>query len=62
MATVTNDIADETLAAMDLYGGSFVRALAALYLVADPDNRATLRHAFAKIFEEYAGIATDHLR
>jgi hypothetical protein len=48
---------DATLEAMERYGGSFVQALAALYRRGDPDNQATLRHAFAVTFAQYAGMA-----
>ena len=50
------EIDDAILEAMDRYGGSFVVALAHLYRRADADNRATLRGAFARYFEEYAAL------
>ena len=53
---MSSDITDTTLEAMDSYGGSFVRTLAALYRRADPENRAILRHAFATVFAQYADL------
>ncbi len=50
-------VTDATLAAMERYGGSFVRTLAELYRQGDPDNQATLRHAFGILFAQYAGMA-----
>jgi hypothetical protein len=47
---------DATLDAMDRFGGSFVKQLAKLYRVADPDNQGRLRLAFADVFAEYAAI------
>lgn len=44
---------DDALHLMEQTGGSFVRALAACYYAADPANKATLRAAFAKYFDEY---------
>jgi hypothetical protein len=38
---------------MRAYGGSFARALAEAYLVADPGNRAKLEQAFADLFARY---------
>jgi len=54
-----NPPTDDTLAAMDRYGGSFVRTLATLYRRADPENRTILDRAFAKIFATYANLAAD---
>ena len=48
---------DETLAAMERYGGSFVSTLACLMRVADEDNQRRLRAAFADYFSEYREIA-----
>ena len=55
---MTDPIRDETLEAMTTYGGSFVRQLAVLYRLADPDNRRILTTAFAGYFREYADLAT----
>jgi len=57
MAEITVD--EETLDAMQIYGGAFVVLLGRLYRVADADNQQTLRHAFADYFHEYARIAQD---
>jgi hypothetical protein len=42
---------------MERYGGAFVQTLARLYRVADPLNRARVRHAFGDYFEEYRALA-----
>jgi hypothetical protein len=44
----------DTLARMQTYGGSFARAIAQAYVVADPENRAKLEQAFADLFARYA--------
>lgn len=44
---------DSAIHLMEVQGGSFVKALAHAYRVADPSNRATLRSAFAGYFDEY---------
>jgi hypothetical protein len=43
----------DTIARMRAYGGSFARAIAEAYLVADPGNRARLEQAFADLFARY---------
>ena len=48
---------DDTLTAMETYGGSFIRTLAALYRRADDTNRRTLLSAFGHYFTEYAELA-----
>jgi hypothetical protein len=48
-----DDVDDATLANMERYGGSFIRALAICYRRADEDNRAALRRTFAEYFEMY---------
>jgi hypothetical protein len=48
---------EATLDAMERYGGSFVQQLATAYRVADPENQAKLRDAFALVFAQYAGLA-----
>jgi hypothetical protein len=51
---MTEPISDAILDAMAQYGGSFVKQLAILYCLGDPDNRRILRAAFAEYFTEYA--------
>lgn len=43
----------ETLEAMELYGGAFVRALAGAWRRADPDNHHRLLCAFPEYYEQY---------
>lgn len=47
----------EVTEAMIRYGGSFVAGLGKLYRLADAQNQATLRSAFADYFAEYHGLA-----
>ena len=44
---------DNALHMMELQGGSFVKALAHCYYMADFENRAKLRTAFADYFDTY---------
>lgn len=44
---------DNGLHMMENQGGSFVKALAHCYLMADPVNKAKLREAFAGYFDVY---------
>jgi hypothetical protein len=46
------------LAAMETYGGSFVKQLAVLYARADQVNRARLEMAFPDYFAEYDEMAS----
>ena len=46
-------IDEKTILKMQVYGGSFVRTLAELYVLADAENRAKLEKCFAEIFEKY---------
>ena len=46
-------IPHETLDKMTNQGGSFAKAIAAVYYVADSQNRAKLEAAFAELFEQY---------
>jgi hypothetical protein len=48
----------EIVRAMDLFGGSFVRALSLCFVTADEDNRRRLKAAFPEIWAEYA----EHVR
>jgi hypothetical protein len=57
MVTMENDIF-EVLAAMEKFGGSFVRTLASLYRLADGQNQARLRHAFDEYFTKYDAMST----
>ena len=47
---------DEIVDVMVFYGGSFVRALGRLYLVADAVNRRRVVDAFPDYFDEYREI------
>jgi hypothetical protein len=47
----------EIVAAMDAFGGSFARALAAAWRMADPDNQRRLKEAFPDLWAEYAELA-----
>lgn len=47
----------QTIAAMRLYGGGFVSALANAWLAADPVNQARLEAAFADKFAEFRKAA-----
>ncbi len=49
---------DDTLETMHQYGGAFARGLATLYRLADPVNRAKLRHTFGDTFDEYRALTT----
>ena len=49
---------DVTLEAMEIYGGSFVQALARCYRLADEPNRLRLQLAFPHVFTEYETLAT----
>ena len=42
-----------TIKAMQMYGGSFVKALAAAWLLADDDNAAKIEHAFPAYMAKY---------
>lgn len=44
---------DNALHMMEEYGGSFVKALAHCYYMADATNKAKLREAFANYFDDY---------
>lgn len=43
--------------AMRLHGGSFVKQLAQLWLVADPMNQARVKESFRDKFDEYRQVA-----
>jgi len=47
------EVSYKTLENMRRYGGSFVRKLYELYMVADEFNRVRLRETFKDIFERY---------
>lgn len=42
---------------MEVYGGSFVKALAELLIHADPFNYQKLENAFPEYFKEYSDMA-----
>lgn len=44
----------EIINAMETYGGSFVSALAQLYVKADSTNKVIIEQAFENYFEKYA--------
>lgn len=48
-----------TIQAMKTYGGSFVKALANAYAVADLNNQSKLKVAFFTYFEEYKKMGED---
>lgn len=50
---MSGQIYDDALHLMEAQGGSFVKSLAHCYCMADPSNKALLREAFAKYFDEY---------
>lgn len=45
------------LETMESYGGSFVKCLAKLFRLADPQNYIKLKVAFAEYWEEYEEMA-----
>lgn len=47
----------KTAQAMYTYGGSFVRAIAQAWMLADSENRARVEAAFAPEFDKYEKIA-----
>lgn len=44
---------DDSLHMMEVLGGSFVKALAHCYLMADTANKKKLRAAFCDVFDRY---------
>lgn len=46
----------EIATAMQTYGGSFIKALAAAFMVADPVNQAKLKGAFHEYWREYRDL------
>lgn len=48
-----------TIDCMEKYGGSFVKALAAAYIAADPSNRNLIRATWAYDWQRYAAMADD---
>ena len=49
----------QTLDCMIKYGGSFIRALAAAYIAADPDNRNLIRATWGYDWQSYQAMAAD---
>jgi hypothetical protein len=45
--------------AMEKYGSSFIRALAAAYIAADPDNRGKIRDTWILEWHQYTHMAED---
>jgi hypothetical protein len=54
-------IYDNALHVMEVQGGSFVKALAHCYYMADQGNRTILRAAFKSYFDEYEARFQWHL-
>ena len=52
-------IDDETLRAMECYGGNFVWLLAQLYRAADEDNRARILASWPEYIKKYREIVGD---
>lgn len=50
---MTHDEKLITIRAMDAYGGSFVKALARAWLLADENNELRLEKAFPEYMEKY---------
>lgn len=48
--------------AMENYGGSFVKALAQCYYLADPINFAKLQNTFLEYWEQYEKMANKKLQ
>jgi hypothetical protein len=57
VVNVPDDHESLILAKMTLYGGSFVKALAAAYPLAGADNRQIIRNSFADYWVRYAELA-----
>ncbi len=53
MKLTRNEKDDKIIEAMELYGGSFVKALAVCIKKADPINYSKLRNVFSNYWEEY---------
>ena len=49
----------QTVAAMNRFGGSFVKALANVMIVADENNQVRIETAFPEIFDRYRQMAKD---
>jgi hypothetical protein len=47
----------EIIDAMEMYGGSFIKALAIAWACADPINRATIKAAFPAYWRQYRDLA-----
>ena len=54
-------IFDNALHIMEVQGGSFVKALAHLYYMADSKNKPRVRAAFPEYFEQYERRFQDHI-
>ena len=51
---------DNALHMMEVLGGSFVKALADLYYMADSTNKPRVRAAFPEYFERYEAMYRAH--
>ena len=51
---------DNALHMMEVLGGSFVKALADLYYMADSTNKLRVRAAFPEYFEKYEAMYRQH--
>ncbi len=52
---------DDALHMMEVIGGSFVKALANLYYMADSTNKRRVRAAFPEYFEKYEAQYQAHV-
>jgi hypothetical protein len=50
----------QTIDAMQKYGGSFIKALAACYIAADPDNRRRILEGWPHEWMRYTTMAADN--
>lgn len=53
---------DNALHMMEVLGGSFVKALAHLYYMADSSSKPRVRAAFPEYFERYERMYQEHKR
>ncbi len=54
----TKQVDDSEIArVMRTYGGSFVKALGELWLIADFDNRARIKHTWPEYWQKYREFA-----
>jgi len=51
-----NSIEIGVIAAMQTYGGNFIKRLADTYVAADPDNRERIKEAFSEYWDRYLAM------